>query len=123
AAGRNDDSGPVPFASGADEPPAEARASPDERADALKHRPALRPEVEGVASAAADGPSTGAKRLDLEYPNAYYRMFQRRGDKVPSDAKQLDVPENMQAPLLEGIYRTRLKQHPAAEWKGLDSDE
>lgn len=46
-------------------------------------------------------------------------MLQRRGDKVPSDAKQLEVPENMQAPLLEGIYRTRLKQQPPAEWKEL----
>ena len=76
-----------------------------------------------MASAAADGPSIGAKRLELEYQNTYYRMLQRRGDKVPSDAKQLEVPENMQAPLLEGIYRTRLKQQPPAEWKELDSDE
>ncbi|MCO2034043.1 DUF748 domain-containing protein [Pseudomonas aeruginosa] len=123
AAGGNEDLGTVPFAAGSDELTPEAQANLDKLADALKERPALRLEVEGVASAAADGPSIGAKRLELEYQNTYYRMLQRRGDKVPSDAKQLEVPENMQAPLLEGIYRTRLKQQPPAEWKELDSDE
>ena len=123
AAGGNEDLGTVPFAAGSDELTPEAQANLDKLADALKERPALRLEVEGVASAAADGPSISAKRLELEYQNTYYRMLQRRGDKVPSDAKQLEVPENMQAPLLEGIYRTRLKQQPPAEWKELDSDE
>ncbi|VTL98135.1 outer membrane protein/peptidoglycan-associated (lipo)protein [Pseudomonas aeruginosa] len=123
AAGGDEDLGTVPFAPGSDELSPEAQANLDKLAGALKDRPALRLEVEGVASAVADGPSIGAKRLELEYQNTYYRMLQRRGDKVPSDAKQLEVPENMQPALLEGIYRARLKQQPPAEWKELDSDE
>lgn len=35
----------------------------------------------------------------------------------------LVVPEKEKAPLLEGIYRARLKQQPPAEWKDLGSDE
>jgi hypothetical protein len=33
------------------------------------------------------------------------------------------VPDNEKAPLLEGIYRTRLKQQPPAEWAQLGRDE
>ncbi|WP_336139879.1 OmpA family protein, partial [Klebsiella pneumoniae] len=73
----NEDLGTVPFAAGSDELTPEAQANLDKLADALKERPALRLEVEGVASAAADGPSIGAKRLELEYLNTYYRMLQR----------------------------------------------
>ena len=50
-------------------------------------------------------------------------MLQRRGDKVPSDASQLEVPEDLQPALLEGIYRTRLKKQPPAEWQELGKDE
>ncbi|MEG6658976.1 membrane biogenesis protein, partial [Pseudomonas aeruginosa] len=75
AAGGNEDLGTVPFAAGSDELTPEAQANLDKLADALKERPALRLEVEGVASAAADGPSIGAKRLELEYQNTYYRML------------------------------------------------
>ena len=50
-------------------------------------------------------------------------MLQRRGDKVPAQASLLQVPEKEKAPLLEGIYRTRLKQQPPAEWKNLSDDE
>lgn len=53
----------------------------------------------------------------------YYKMLQRRGDKVPAQASLLVVPESEKAPLLEGIYRTRLKQQPPAEWKDLSRDE
>lgn len=56
AAGGNEDLGTVPFAAGSDELTPEAQANLDKLADALKERPALRLEVEGVASAAADGP-------------------------------------------------------------------
>lgn len=50
-------------------------------------------------------------------------MLQRRGDKVPSDASKLEVPEDLQPALLEGIYRTRLKKQPPDEWKQLSKDE
>ena len=43
--------------------------------------------------------------------------------KLQAQASLLVVPEKEKAPLLEGIYRTRLKQQPPAEWKDLsDSD-
>ena len=32
-------------------------------------------------------------------------------------------PENEKGPLLEGIYRTRLKTQPPAEWKDLGKEE
>ena len=50
-------------------------------------------------------------------------MLQRRGDKVPSDASQLEVPEDLQPVLLEGVYRARLKQQPPAQWQELSKDE
>ncbi|MOA22421.1 hypothetical protein D3C78_1429750 [compost metagenome] len=33
------------------------------------------------------------------------------------------MPEDLQPALLEGIYRTRLKQQPPTEWKELDKEE
>jgi hypothetical protein len=35
----------------------------------------------------------------------------------------LQVPEGEKGPLLEGIYRTRLKTQPPAEWKDLGKEE
>ena len=35
----------------------------------------------------------------------------------------LDVPDSEKGPRLEGIYRTRLKTQPPAEWKDLGKEE
>ncbi len=111
------------FAPGSSELDSAAQANLDKLVGALKQRPALKLEVEGVAAAASDGPLLADKRLKQEYQKNYYSMLQRRGDKVPSDASQLEVPEDLQPILLEGVYRARLKKQPPAEWQDLSKDE
>ncbi|MCY1501503.1 hypothetical protein D9M68_355810 [compost metagenome] len=121
--GSSADLGQVPFPAGSSELDAEAQKSLDTLAEALKKRPALRLEVEGASAKAADGPLLAEQRLEREYQNTYYKIAQRRGDKVPAEARQLEVPEDEKGPMLEGIYRSRLKQQPPAEWKELDSEQ
>ncbi|NMZ07801.1 DUF748 domain-containing protein [Pseudomonas proteolytica] len=117
------DLGNVSFAAGSSALSKDAESALDSLAKALKERPALRLEIEGTAAASSDGPFLAAERLEREYQYNYYKILQRRGDKVPAQASLLVVTEKEKAPLLEGIYRTRLKQQPPAEWKDLGSDE
>ncbi|NMZ35216.1 DUF748 domain-containing protein [Pseudomonas proteolytica] len=117
------DLGNVSFAAGSSALSKDAESALDSLAKALKERPALRLEIEGTAAASSDGTFLAAERLEREYQYNYYKILQRRGDKVPAQASLLVVPEKEKAPLLEGIYRTRLKQQPPAEWKDLGSDE
>ncbi|WP_028630023.1 DUF748 domain-containing protein [Metapseudomonas resinovorans] len=121
--GSSEDLGQVPFPAGSSELDAEAQKSLDTLADALKKRPTLRLEVEGASAKTADGPLLAEQRLNREFQSTYYKIAQRRGDKVPAEASQIEVPDDEKAPMLEGIYRTRLKQQPPAEWKDLDSDQ
>ncbi|PSL91931.1 DUF748 domain-containing protein [Pseudomonas sp. R9.37] len=121
--GGSEDLGNVSFAPGSSELNKNAQSALDTLAKALKERPTLRLEIEGTAAASSDGPLLAAERLEREYQYNYYKILQRRGDKVPAQASLLVVPEKEKAPLLEGIYRTRLKQQPPAEWKDLSSDE
>lgn len=123
AGGGDEDLGSVNFAPGSSELDSAAQANLDKLVGALKQRPALKLEVEGVAAAASDGPLLADKRLQQEYQKNYYSMLQRRGDKVPSDASQLEVPEDLQPVLLEGVYRARLKKQPPAQWQELSKDE
>jgi len=111
------------FAPGASELDNRARSALNTLATALGERPALRLEVEGMSAPAADGPLLAEQRLEQEYQNTWYSILQRRGDKVPASASELKVPEEEKAVLLEGIYRSRLKQQPPAEWKELDAPD
>ncbi|QLG91241.1 DUF748 domain-containing protein [Pseudomonas yamanorum] len=119
--GGPEDLGSVSFAAGSSELSKDAESALNSLSKALKERPALRLEIEGTAAASSDGPLLAAQRLEREYQYNYYKMLQRRGDKVPAQASLLDVPESAKGPLLEGIYRTRLKQQPPAEWKDLST--
>ena len=121
--GGSEDLGNVSFAPGSSELSKEAEGALNTLAKALKERPNLRLEIEGTAAASSDGPFLAQERLEREYQYNYYKMLQRRGEKVPAQASLLVVPESEKAPLLEGIYRTRLKQQPPAEWKDLGGDE
>lgn len=121
--GGSEDLGNVSFAPGSSELNKDAEGALNTLAKALKERPTLRLEIEGTAAASSDGPFLAAQRLEREYQYNYYKMLQRRGDKVPAQASLLVVPEGEKAPLLEGIYRTRLKQQPPAEWKDLSRDD
>ncbi|MVW76657.1 DUF748 domain-containing protein [Pseudomonas xionganensis] len=112
----------VPFAAGSSELEASAQSTLDILANALKERPALRLEVEGV-SADSDGPLLAEQRLQREFQNTWQRILQRRGESVPADTSLLVVPEDEQGALLEGIYRARLKQQPPPEWRELDDEQ
>ncbi|KMT55363.1 DUF748 domain-containing protein [Pseudomonas fildesensis] len=121
--GGSEDLGNVSFAAGSSDLSKDAEGALNTLAKALKERPTLRLEIEGTAAASSDGPFLAAQRLEREYQYNYYKMLQRRGDKVPAQASLLEVPESEKAPLLEGIYRTRLKLQPPAEWKDLSRDD
>jgi uncharacterized protein involved in outer membrane biogenesis len=121
--GGSEDLGTVSFAAGSDELSSDAQASLDKLAAALKARPALRLEIEGTSAEASDGPLIAQQRLEREYQSTYYKILQRRGDKVPAQAADLKVPDDEKPPMLEGIYRTRLKGQPPAEWVDLGKEE
>lgn len=113
----------VPFNPGSSELDSSAQAALGVLASALKERPALRLEVEGISAQSSDGPLLAEQRLQREYQNTYYKILQRRGDAVPTEASQLEVPQDEKDPLLEGIYRARLKQQPPAEWQELEEEQ
>ncbi|MBH3408343.1 DUF748 domain-containing protein [Pseudomonas glycinae] len=121
--GGSEDLGTVSFAPGSSDLSKDAEAALVKLSQALKERPALRLEIEGTAAKSSDGPLLAEQRLEREYQYNYYKMLQRRGDKVPAQASLIQVPENEKGPLLEGIYRTRLKTQPPAEWKDLGKEE
>ncbi|MGE8486066.1 MAG: DUF748 domain-containing protein [Pseudomonas sp.] len=121
--GGSEDLGTVAFAPGSSDLSKEAEATLIKLSQALKERPALRLEIEGTAAKSSDGPLLAEQRLEREYQYNYYKMLQRRGDKVPAQASMLEVPDSEKGPLLEGIYRTRLKIQPPAEWKDLGKEE
>ncbi|WP_438283099.1 DUF748 domain-containing protein [Pseudomonas alabamensis] len=121
AGGDAEDLSTVSFVPGSSELDASARASLDTLAAALAKRPKLRLEIEGTSAQASDGPLIAQQRLEREYQTTWYKVLQRRGDKVPADASLLQVKDEDKPALLEGIYRTRLKQQPPAEWERLDA--
>jgi uncharacterized protein involved in outer membrane biogenesis len=92
-------------------------------AAALKQRPTLRLEVQGVSAQAGDGPQLAEQRLQREYQTRYYKARQADGDAVPAQASLLEVPEDDKADLLESIYSLQLKQKPPAEWNKLNDDQ
>lgn len=121
--GSDTDLSQVLFAPGSSELDETAQKSLDTLASALKERPVLRLEVEGMSAEASDGPLLASARLELEYQNTQYKILQRSGDQVPADPTLLVVDEDDKPALLEGIYRARLKQQPPAEWNELPDEE
>lgn len=121
--GGSEDLGSVSFAPGSSDLSKDSESALTKLANALKERPALRLEIEGTSAQSSDGPPIAEQRLEREYQYNYYKILQRRGEKVPAQASLLDVPDSEKAPLLEGIYRTRLKTQPPAEWAQLSRDE
>lgn len=99
-----------------------ARSNLDTLASALKERPVLRLEIEGMSAPAVDGPLLAEQWLEREYQQTWYKVLQRRGDTVPADPSMLEIGEDEKAAMLEGIYRSRLQQQPPTEWQSLDED-
>ncbi len=112
----------IPFAPGSSELNRDARSRLDALAAALKERPVLRLEVEGRSAPTLDGPLLAEQWLQREYQQTWYKVLQRRGDKVPADAAELQIGEEEKSAMLEGIYRSRLQQQPPSEWQLLDED-
>ena len=121
--GDSQDLGNVAFAAGSSDLGPDAQSALDKLATALKERPALRLEIEGTSAQSSDGPLIAQQRLEREYQSTYYKILQRRGDKVPAQASELKVPEGDKPAMLEGIYRTRMKKQPPAEWQQLDREQ
>jgi len=117
------DLGSVAFAAGSSDLAPDAKSALDKLAAALKERPALRLEIEGTSAQSSDGPLIAQQRLEREYQSTYYKILQRRGDKVPAQASDLKVPDGDKPAMLEGIYRTRMKQQPPADWEQLDREQ
>ncbi|WP_449431139.1 DUF748 domain-containing protein [Pseudomonas putida] len=117
------DLGTVAFAPGSSELSTDAQAALDKLTAALKERPQLRLEIEGTSAQSSDGPLLAEQRLEREYQATWYKILQRRGDKVPANASLLVVDDGDKPAMLEGIYRTRLKQQPPGEWQQLPRDE
>ncbi len=113
----------IAFAPGSSDLSPSAQANLLKLAAGLKARPGLHLEVEGGAAASSDGPLVAQQRLEREYQSTYFKMLQRRGDKVPAQASQLTVPDDEKAPMLPAIYRTRLNQAPPAEWAQLEKQQ
>ncbi|WP_409279305.1 DUF748 domain-containing protein [Pseudomonas defluvii] len=117
------DLGSVAFAPGSSDLSSDAKGALDKLVSALKARPELRLEIEGTSAQSSDGPLIAEQRLEREYQATYYKMLQRRGDKVPAQATQLQVPDDEKPAMLEAIYRSRLKQQPPAQWEQLSRKE
>ncbi len=118
--GHEADLSAIDFAPGSTSLSAQARGELDKLAAALRQRPQLTVEVKGHAGAASDGRALAASQLEKDFQTQYFNLLQRRGDKVPADPSQLQVPADMRAPLLEGLYRLRLQAQPPQEWDSLD---
>ncbi|MEA9978226.1 DUF748 domain-containing protein [Pseudomonas sp. 10B1] len=114
--GDSQDLGTVAFAPGATDLSPDAQSALNKLSAALKERPTLRLEIEGTSAESSDGPLIAEQRLQREYQSTFYKILQRRGDKVPAQASLLQVPESEKPPMLEAIYRDRLKQQPPVEW-------
>lgn len=123
AGGEQDDLSQVLFAPGSSELDEQARGNLTTLARALQERPVLRLEVEGQSAPQADGPLLAEQWLQREFQETWYKVLQRRGDKVPAEAAQLEIGEEEKAAMLEGIYRSRLGQQPPAQWSELDEQE
>lgn len=118
--GKQADLDKVRFAPGSSELSQEARSNLDTLGRALNERPVLRLEIEGQSSPEMDGPLLAEQWLTREYQQTQYNMLQRSGETVPADPAELQVSDDSKPALLEGIYRSRLKQQPPAEWAELD---
>ena len=123
AGGGDVDLSHVGFEPASSELDGDARKVLDTLAAALAERPALRLEVEGIGNGNLDGPLLAEQRLQQEFRETQYRILQRRGDRLPADPSDIRIEAQDEAPLLEGIYRSRLNRQPPAEWRALAEDQ
>ena len=123
ASGNDTDLSRIGFGPASSDLDSEARKALDTIASALKQRPGLRLEVEGMSAAPIDGPLLAERRMQQDFQETQYRILQRRGDKVPADPSLIRIEAEDEGPLLEGLYRSRLKQQPPSAWSELDTED
>ncbi|HET8705847.1 MAG TPA: DUF748 domain-containing protein, partial [Pseudomonadales bacterium] len=110
----------VPFNAGSDQIDDKSQHALSSLANALRERPELRLDVEGISHKSQDAPLVAQQQLELAYQKSYYLTLQQHGQKVPVSPEQLSVPAEQKAVLLESIYQTTLKKPLPADWKTLD---
>lgn len=110
----------VSFRAGSSELDGAAKTKLMTLAAALKARPQLHLEIEGVSARQADSAPLAEQQLQNEYRKAYYRVLQNSGEKVKSDYQTLMVPDKEKPALLEIIYQSRLKHASPDEWRKLE---
>ncbi|WP_071872787.1 DUF748 domain-containing protein [Atopomonas hussainii] len=120
--GDNTNLGEVAFSAGSFELNNSAQKSLSQLAEALKQKPVLRLEIEGVAARDPDSLPEAQKRLERELKRGYYRILQRRGEDVPDSRLAVTVPDDFRPALLATIYRERIGQ-PPADWQNRSDSE
>ena len=121
--GSEQDLSEVAFPAGTNTLNSDAQSTLTTLATALQERPVLTLEIEGMSSAQADGPQLASERLNHEYQQIQFKSLQAMREQVPASPELLKIDDDDKPPLLEGIYRARLKQQPPTEWSELDRDE
>jgi hypothetical protein len=107
--GGGDELGYVAFAPGRAELADSERAKLAQLARGLAERPALRVEVPGAASPAADGPAL--RELALENLLKSMRFEEIRGkSSAPADASGIELDDDLRERLIAEAYASRLKQ-------------
>lgn len=114
--GEGGELGKVPFAPGSATLTPESQANLSKLAAALKERPSLALEVEGSIDPKLDGPLLAEDYLDNALKELWYKMLQRRGGRVPSNANQLELSPREKTQMLEVFYQEYLAQATPKEW-------
>ncbi|WP_339652503.1 DUF748 domain-containing protein [Halopseudomonas pelagia] len=121
--GSDADLSQIGFQPGSAELDDQARQSLDTLAIALRDRPGLLLEIEGMSAPAHDGPLLGEQRLEREFQQRWFRQLQERGEQVPEDASHISVADKDKSDMLEDIYQARLKQEIPDAWQALSTEE
>ncbi len=95
----------IAFDPGSSELDEAAREQLAQLAMALRQRPQLRLDIEGAASPWRDGPSVASERLEQALRVLWYEELQRQGERLPSDAVQLQVPEAHRPRLIGRLHQ------------------
>lgn len=121
--GGDTDLSQIGFPPGSAELDDQARQALDTLAIALRDRPGLLLEVEGMSAPAEDGPLLGEQRLEREFQQRWLRQLQERGEQVPEDASRIIVADKHKSDMLEAIYQAKLKQAIPDAWQALSAEE
>lgn len=106
----------IAFSPGSSELSADAAGKLKTVAAALKDRPQLRLEVEGASAQHTDGEPMAQQLLAGEFRKVYLKQLQQRGEKLPTDADSIVVPDNEKPALLAKLYVDQFDQPIPEAW-------